>query len=160
MPSAEHTSPGNFTSCGAECGDADMTITSYVWVYERAGSEPFADGAGAAPSPPYAKWPEFAPCAEAVCDGSSSHGRNWGGPPSNGTANGTGVATRTAGECVGLCQEDPFCHAMTWKAAGCHDTGVGPCGAPGESCCYLLGSDGKADASPGWCTWSKRQTVQ
>ena len=94
MPSAEHTSPGNFTSCGAECGDADMTITSYVWIYERVGSEPFAGGPGAAPSPPYAKWSEFAPCAEAVCDGSSSHGRNWGGPPSNGTANGLKIELR------------------------------------------------------------------
>ena len=145
---------GNFTSLG---GDPDMTITSYVWLYESIGAEPFPDAGGAPspPSPPYPKWPELGPCPQAVCDGGASHGRNWGGPPSNGTANGTGAVTLNSSACVRLCEQDPFCKAMTWKAGNCHDTGVGPCGGPDRSCCYLLASDGKKDTSPGWCTWTR-----
>ena len=154
MPSEDRTTPGNFTSCGNQCGDADLTLTSYVWTYERIGAG-FAGGAPPPPSPPYPKYPQFAMCPKASCGGGSVHGRNWGGPPSNGTANGTGIATKTAAACVALCERDAACQAMTWKSNDCGEVGVGPCGAADAACCYLLAAPGRLDLSSGWCSWLK-----
>ena len=155
MPSKTVTSAGNFTSIH---GDPSMRLTSYVWTYERVGATPFPGGPPAAPAPPHPKWPPPAPCPMARCTG-AMHGRNWGGPPSNGTANGTGIATATAAACLALCEKDPGCAAMTWKSAACVDKGVGPCGAPDDACCYLLAITGRVDNSSGWCSHTKSDSL-
>jgi hypothetical protein len=127
--------PGNFSiAAGEEL--SELILTSYVWLYEAAGATEVA----------------------AVPGGSVQRGRaprtQLGWPiSSNGTANGTGVATETAAACVALCEkDDASCAAMTWKSSTCTDLGVGPCGGADDACCYLLAASSRLDNSTGWCT--------
>lgn len=99
---------------GPPIGVEHMVLTSYVWLYEAIGDTPFPSGAPPPPPPPFSQWGPTPPCPEADCSGVGVvHGRNWGGPATNGTVNGTGIATDTAAACASLCVADQHCRSVT-----------------------------------------------